>query len=64
MALALALAKRPRLLILDEPVASLDPLARREFMKTLMATVADGDVTVLLSSHNVGELNGCAITWC
>jgi ABC-2 type transport system ATP-binding protein len=56
VALALALAKRPRLLILDEPVASLDPLARREFMQTLMATVADGDITVLLSSHNVAEL--------
>ena len=58
LALTLALAKRPRLLILDEPVASLDPLARRDFMKTLMATVADGegDFTVLLSSHNVGEL--------
>ena len=41
LALTLALAKRPRLLILDEPVASLDPLARREFMKTLMATVAE-----------------------
>jgi ABC-2 type transport system ATP-binding protein len=56
VALALALAKRPRLLILDEPVASLDPLARREFMQTLMATVADGEITVLLSSHNVAEL--------
>ena len=56
VALALALAKRPRLLILDEPAASLDPLARREFMQTLMATVADGEMTVLLSSHNVGEL--------
>lgn len=56
VALALALAKRPRLLILDEPVASLDPLARREFMQMLMATVADGDLTVLLSSHNVAEL--------
>jgi ABC-2 type transport system ATP-binding protein len=56
LALTLALAKRPRLLILDEPVASLDPLARRDFMATLMATVADGDITVLLSSHNVAEL--------
>lgn len=56
VALALALAKRPRLLILDEPVASLDPLARREFMQMLMATVADGNLTVLLSSHNVAEL--------
>ena len=56
VALALALAKRPRLLMLDEPVASLDPLARREFMETLMALVADDDLTVLLSSHNVAEL--------
>jgi ABC-2 type transport system ATP-binding protein len=56
VALALALAKRPRLLILDEPVASLDPLARRECMQTLMATVVEDDITVLLSSHNVGEL--------
>jgi ABC-2 type transport system ATP-binding protein len=56
VALALALAKRPRLLILDEPVASLDPLARREFMQTLMATVVEDDLTVLLSSHNVSEL--------
>ena len=56
VALALALAKRPRLLLLDEPVASLDPLARREFMQTLMATVAEDDLTVLLASHNVAEL--------
>lgn len=56
VALVLALAKRPRLLILDEPVASLDPLARREFLQVLMATVADEGLTVLLSSHNVGEL--------
>lgn len=56
VALALALAKRPRLLILDEPVASLDPLARRDFMQTLMAIVADEQLTVLLSSHNIAEL--------
>lgn len=56
VALTLALAKRPRLLILDEPVASLDPLARREFMQMLMATVVEEDLTVLLSSHNVAEL--------
>jgi ABC-2 type transport system ATP-binding protein len=56
VALAMALAKRPRLLLLDEPVASLDPLARREFMQTLMgATVEDG-LTVVLSSHVVAEL--------
>jgi ABC-2 type transport system ATP-binding protein len=56
VALALALAKRPRLLVLDEPVASLDPLARREFMKLLMEAVAEDEVTVLLSSHAIAEL--------
>ncbi|MFL6076373.1 MAG: ABC transporter ATP-binding protein [Mycobacteriales bacterium] len=56
VALALALAKRPRLLVLDEPVASLDPLARREFMKVLMEAVAEDEVTVLLSSHAIAEL--------
>ena len=56
VALALALGKRPELLILDEPLASLDPLARREFMQTLMETVADGDLTVVLSSHLLVDL--------
>jgi ABC-2 type transport system ATP-binding protein len=56
VALALALAKRPRLLVLDEPLASLDPLARREFLQTLMGAVAEDGVTVLFSSHVVGEL--------
>ncbi|MFD0592504.1 AAA family ATPase [Catellatospora coxensis] len=56
VALTLALAKQPRLLVLDEPVASLDPLARREFMKTLVEAVAETDLTVLLSSHVVTEL--------
>ena len=56
VALVLALAKRPDLIILDEPVASLDPLARREFLQALMdAAVADG-LTVLLSSHIVEDL--------
>ncbi len=56
VALALALAKRPRLLVLDEPLASLDPLARREFLDTLAETAADQGVTVLFSSHVVTEL--------
>lgn len=56
VALTLALAKQPRILVLDEPVASLDPLARREVMKTLVDAVADTDLTVLLSSHVVAEL--------
>ena len=56
VALAMALAKRAPLLVLDEPVASLDPVARIEFMQTLMAAVADTGLTVLVSSHVVSEL--------
>jgi ABC-2 type transport system ATP-binding protein len=56
LALTLALAKRPELLILDEPVASLDPLARREFLQVLMEAVAEQEVSVVLSSHLVADL--------
>jgi ABC-2 type transport system ATP-binding protein len=56
VALTLALAKRPELLLLDEPVASLDPLARREFLQSVMEAVADTGMTVLLSSHIVADL--------
>lgn len=56
LALTLAVAKRPELLILDEPVASLDPLARREFLQTLMTVVAEHSVSVLLSSHLIADL--------
>ncbi|MDH6462145.1 ABC-2 type transport system ATP-binding protein [Micromonospora sp. A200] len=56
VALALALAKRPRLLLLDEPVASLDPLARRGFLQSLMGSVAESETTVLLSSHLLADL--------
>jgi ABC-2 type transport system ATP-binding protein len=56
VALALTLAKRPRLLLLDEPVAALDPLARRHFLATLAEAVADGGLTVVLSSHLVADL--------
>jgi ABC-2 type transport system ATP-binding protein len=56
LALCLAIAKRPELLILDEPVASLDPLARREFLQTLMEVVAEQGVSVILSSHLVADL--------
>jgi ABC-2 type transport system ATP-binding protein len=56
LALTLALAKRPGLLILDEPVASLDPLARREFLRGLMEAVAERGLSVVLSSHLVGDL--------
>jgi len=56
VSLAMALAKRPRLLILDEPLASLDPLARREFTDVLSAVVRDQGLSVLFSSHVVSEL--------
>jgi ABC-2 type transport system ATP-binding protein len=56
VALVLALAKRPRLVVLDEPLASLDPLARREFLQVLMEAAAEDGLTVLLSSHIVAEL--------
>jgi len=56
LALTLGLAKRPELLILDEPVASLDPLARREFLQVLMEAVAEDEISVLLSSHVVSDL--------
>jgi ABC-2 type transport system ATP-binding protein len=56
LALTLGLAKRPELLVLDEPVASLDPLARREFLQVLMEAVAEEEITVLLSSHVVSDL--------
>src|SRR5271170_7879617 len=56
LALTLAIAKRPELLVLDEPVASLDPLARREFLQALMEFTADHTVSVVLSSHLVADL--------
>jgi ABC-2 type transport system ATP-binding protein len=56
VALTLALAKQPELLILDEPVASLDPLARREFLNTVMEAVSEMSMTVVLSSHIVADL--------
>jgi ABC-2 type transport system ATP-binding protein len=56
LALTLAIAKRPELLVLDEPVAGLDPLARREFLQSLMEIVADQGITVVLSSHLVADL--------
>jgi len=54
--LGLALAKRPQLLLLDEPVAALDPLARREFLVSLTEAVTDGEVSVILSSHLLHDL--------
>jgi ABC-2 type transport system ATP-binding protein len=56
LALALTLAKRPRLLLLDEPVAALDPLARRQFLAHLAEAVAGGGLTVVLSSHLIADL--------
>ncbi|WP_327003371.1 ABC transporter ATP-binding protein [Dactylosporangium sp. NBC_01737] len=56
LALTLAVAKRPELLILDEPVASLDPLARREFLQSLMEFTVEHEASVILSSHLVADL--------
>ena len=56
LALTLAIAKRPDLLVLDEPVASLDPLARREFLQGVIAVVVDSGTSVILSSHLVADL--------
>ncbi|MDH6126014.1 ABC transporter ATP-binding protein [Kitasatospora sp. GP82] len=56
LALTLAVAKRPDLLLLDEPVAALDPLARRGFLQSLMEFVAETEATVVLSSHLVSDL--------
>jgi ABC-2 type transport system ATP-binding protein len=56
LALTLGIAKRPELLILDEPVASLDPLARREFLQDLMEAVAEHELSVVLSSHLISDL--------
>ncbi len=56
LALTLAIAKRPEVLILDEPIASLDPLARREFLQTLMEVTAEHELSVVMSSHLVSDL--------
>jgi ABC-2 type transport system ATP-binding protein len=60
LALTLAIAKRPELLILDEPIASLDPLARREFLQILMEATAEHELSVVLSSHLVADLERVA----
>ena len=60
VALALTLAKKPSLLLLDEPVAALDPLARRHFLAILAEAVADGGLTVLMSSHLVADMERVA----
>ncbi|MFJ7216106.1 ABC transporter ATP-binding protein [Amycolatopsis sp. NPDC098790] len=56
LALTLGIAKRPELLLLDEPVAALDPLARREFLQDLMEAVAEHGLSVVMSSHLVNDL--------
>lgn len=56
LALALALGKRPRLLLLDEPLASLDPLAGREFLQLLMDGVAEASATVVIASHVMADI--------
>jgi ABC-2 type transport system ATP-binding protein len=56
LALTLALAKRPKLLILDEPIASLDPLARSEFLRSLAEFTASRQISVVMSSHLVSDL--------
>jgi ABC-2 type transport system ATP-binding protein len=56
LALTLGLAKRPDLLILDEPIASLDPLARHEFLQSLMAAHAEHELSIIMSSHLIGDL--------
>ncbi len=56
VALALTLAKQPRLLLLDEPLAALDPLARRNFLGALAEAAAGGDLTIVLSSHLITDI--------
>ncbi len=56
LALTLAIAKRPEVLLLDEPIASLDPLARREFLQILMEVTAEHELSVVMSSHLVSDL--------
>jgi ABC-2 type transport system ATP-binding protein len=60
LALTLALARRPRLLVLDEPVAMLDPIARHDFMASVLTAAVDDGVSVLLSSHVLSELERVA----
>ncbi len=60
VALTVALARRPRLLILDEPLSALDPLARQDFLATVMTAMTDDGVSVVLSSHALAELERVA----
>jgi ABC-2 type transport system ATP-binding protein len=60
VALTIALARRPEFLVLDEPLAPLDPLARHEFLASVMETAAEDGTSVLFSSHVLGELERAA----
>jgi ABC-2 type transport system ATP-binding protein len=60
LAIVLALAYRPELLVLDEPVASLDPVARRDFLRSLLDLAAEGSRTVLFSTHISSDLERVA----
>jgi ABC-2 type transport system ATP-binding protein len=58
VALTMTLAKRPDLLLLDEPLANLDPLARRDLTRSLLDATTVNGLTVVISSHVVAELTG------
>ncbi|HEY7260750.1 MAG TPA: ATP-binding cassette domain-containing protein, partial [Trebonia sp.] len=60
LALTVALARRPKLLILDEPVSMLDPIARHDFMGNVMTAAAADGVSVVLSSHVLADLERVA----
>ena len=60
LGIILALGHEPEVLILDEPVASLDPSARREFLRTLLEIVDDADRTVIFSTHITSDLERVA----
>jgi ABC-2 type transport system ATP-binding protein len=60
LSILLALGHRPDLLILDEPVASLDPVARRQFLEQIVEVAADGSRSVVFSSHIVSDVERLA----
>jgi ABC-2 type transport system ATP-binding protein len=60
LSILLAFGHKPELLILDEPVASLDPIARRQFLEQLVAISADGQRSIVLSSHIVSDIERLA----